>query len=741
VIAARKRAIVARMLRRVVGLWLSICVSFACGDDDAPRDSGPHDASDAAPADASDAARDYVPEPFVPTEATRAYCPRPTEEADAIEARITELLAQMTPREKIACLHGASLAMVEGTWRVAGVERLGIPGLRMLDGPRGLSSMTGKNGTAFPVAMMRGATFDPELESRVGAAMARELKSVGADVLLAPTINVLRHPRWGRAQETYSEDPHHMAEMALAFVRGVQSEGVLASAKHFAANSIEDTRHEVDVRLDERTLREVYLPAFRRVVVEGRVASVMTAYNRVNGRWADQQDHLLSTILKGEWAFAGFVESDWILGTHGDVESLRAGLDVEMPAPANFRRLASALDAGEIEEREIDASVRRVLRAQLCFGLDERERPLDDVAARETEAHLALAREVAERGVVLLKNDDALPIDRASVSRVALLGRVLTLDNVGDTGSSNVRATDVVSALEGIRELAGEVAIDVVDVLDDDGEATVRAADAVVIVTGLTHEDEGEATIGAGDRESLALPADELATIRAVAAIHPRVIVVLEGGASIVVRDFADEIEGLLFAFYPGSEGGRALARVLFGDVVPRGRLPFSIPRAEAELPVFDNVSTTVTYERFHGYTHLAREGHVAEHPFGAGLGYTRFELGAPTLSTASIDAATIEPDDTIELRVPVQNVGEREGREVVQLYVRAPGDETTHELRAFASVELAAGASVEAVLRLRAIELATWDGSAMTVRAGTHALRVGTHAEDAAWEGELVVR
>jgi beta-glucosidase len=570
------------MRRRFVGLGLaSICVWFACGDDDAPRDSGLEDGS----SDASDAARDYVPEPFAPTEATRAYCPRPTEEADAIEARITELLAQMTPREKIACLHGASLAMIEGTWRVAGVERLGIPGLRMLDGPRGLSSMTGKNGTAFPVAMMRGATFDPELERRVGASMARELKSVGADVLLAPTINVLRHPRWGRAQETYSEDPHHMAEMALAFVQGVQSEGVLASAKHFAANSIEDTRHEVDVRLDERTLREVYLPAFRRVVVEGRVASVMTAYNQLNGRWADQQDHLLRTILKGEWAFAGFVESDWILGTHGDVESLRAGLDVEMPAPTNFRRLASALDAGEIEEREIDASVRRVLRAQLCYGLDARVRPIDDVAARETEAHLALAREVAERGVVLLKNDAALPIDRASVSRIAVLGRVLTLDNVGDTGSSNVRASDVVSALEGIRELAGEVAIDVVEVLDDDGEATVRAADAVVIVTGLTHEDEGEATIGAGDRESLALPAEELATIRAVAAIHPRVIVVLEGGASILVRDFADEIEGLLFAFYPGSEGGRALARVLFGDVVPRGRLPFSIPRVGRTFP------------------------------------------------------------------------------------------------------------------------------------------------------------
>ena len=726
-------------MRRLLLLGF-VCLSIACGDDDVPRDAEVTDAPTDATSDASDA-RTYVPEPFEPTEATRAYCPMPTGDADAIEARITELLAQMTPREKIACLHGASLSLIDGAWRVAGVDRLGIPGLRMLDGPRGLSSMTGKNATAFPVAMMRGATFDPELERRVGAAMARELKSVGADVLLAPTINVLRHPRWGRAQETYSEDPHHMAEMALAFVQGVQSEGVLASAKHFAANSIEDTRHEVDVRLDECTLREVYLPAFRRLVVEGRVASVMTAYNQVNGRWADQQDHLLRTILKGEWAFAGFVESDWILGTHGDVESLRAGLDIEMPAPTNFRRLASALESGAIAEREIDASVRRVLRAQLCFGLDTRVRPMDDVAARETEEHLALAREVAERGVVLLKNDAVLPLDRASITRVAVLGRVLDLDNIGDTGSSNVRASDVISALEGLRELAGDVAIDVVESLDAEGEAIVRAADAVVIVTGLTHEDEGEATIGAGDRESLALPAEELATIREVTAIHARVIVVLEGGASIVVREFVDDIEGLLFAFYPGAEGGRALARVLFGDEVPRGRLPFSIPRDEAHLPTFDNVSTTVEYGRFHGYTHLAREAHAAESPFGFGLGYTRFELGDATLSATTIDAATIEDDDAIELRVPVRNVGDREGREVVQLYARVPGEDVAFELRAFASVELTAGTSAEAVLHLRAIDLATWDGSAMTVRVGTYALQVGAHAEDAAWVGELVVR
>jgi beta-glucosidase len=310
----------------------------------------------------------------------------------------------------------------------------------------------------------------------------------------------------------------------------------------------------------------------------------------------------------------------------------------------------------------------------------------------------------------------------------------------------------VVSALEGLRELAGEVAIERVPsdattgALDADAEARVRAADAVVIVTGLTHEDEGEATIGAGDRESLGLPAVELATIAAVTAIHERVIVVLEGGASIVVRDFVDEVEGLLFAFYPGAEGGRALARVLYGDVSPLGRLPFSIPRDEADLPLFDNVSPTVEYGRRHGYTHLAGEGRPAERPFGFGLGYTSFELGEVTLARTELDASEAESADAIlELRVPVQNVGERAGREVVQLYVRAPTEATTSdaafELRAFASVSLDAGAGEDAVLRLRLVELATWDGTAMRVRPGTYALRVGVNAEDTAWEGELLVR
>lgn len=665
--------------------------------------------------------RTYVAEPFEPTDATRAYCG--ARDDAAIEARITELLSELTVDEKLSMLSGAAIAIIGRSWLVPGVPRLGIPGLHMLDGPRGLSSFTRVPATAFPVAMMRGATWDPELERRVGAAMAREVRSIGVDVLLAPTMNVLRHPRWGRAQETYSEDTHHMGAMAVAFIEGVQSEGVLASAKHYAVNSIEDTRHDVDVRIDERTLREIYLPHFRRAVVEAHVGSVMSAYNRVNGLYCDLNAHLLTEILKDEWQFAGFVESDWILGTHGDVESIRAGLDIEMPSDLRFRRLRAALASGAIDERELDRSLRRILRAQLCFGLDEWEHDdVDDPSQRLTPEHRALAREVARRGIVLLRNEAAapptdaaaLPIDAAAVSRIVLAGRNADVENIGDAGSSSVLPDEVVTALEGIRARAG-AGVEVTHLtgtsLDAAGEAAVRAADVVVIVTGLTTEDEGEGEIAGGDRESLALGAAEVALIRAIGAIHDRVVVVLEGGAAILTSDFEDEVEALLFAFYPGTRGGEALAEVLFGDAAPSGRLPFSIPRAESDLPAFDNVSPVVTYDYFHGYRHLLNEAVAPAHAFGAGLTYTTFSYASPAVS-----AGTIPADGAIVATVTITNDGPMRARETVQAYVTAIGSRvprSRRDLRGFAQVELDPGESREVEITLRAEDLAFWDEAA----------------------------
>lgn len=673
----------------------------------------------------------HTPEPFTPTDATRAYCG--DRDDDAIEARITAALGDLERFEKIQMMQGTSLQLDDGVWRVRGSERHGLPGLRMLDGPRGVSSFTEKRATAFPVGAMRGATWDPALEARVGAAMARELRSVGGNVLLAPTVNLLRHPRWGRGQETYSEDPHHMAEIALGFTNGVQGEDVLASVKHFAANSIEDTRFDVDVRLDERALRELYLPHFERVVVEGRVASVMSAYNNVNGLPSDQQVHLLSDILKGEWGFAGFVESDWIFGTHGDAPSVLAGLDIEMPWGSHFQNLEQAVARGDLTEHDLDRAVRRIARAQLCYGLDEQTIVRDDPTQRETAAHLALAREVARRGAVLLKNEGALPL-AAGVSSIVVMGRNADVDSIGDLGSSAVLPTAVVTALEGLRERGGS-AVTVTHVpgttVGTAGQQAIQAADAVVIVTGLQASDEGEGLIGAGDRDTLELPADEAALVASVAAIHDRVIVVLHGGSTFVTAGWDGDVEGLVHAFYPGTEGGRALADLLFGDAAPSGRMPFTMPVAEADLPLFDNTSLTVTYDLFHGYRKLARDAKPARYPFGYGLTYTTFAH-----ADLALDRATATSGDLVEVSVTVTNTGAATAIETVQLYVAPPAgpagvERAPFQLGAFAQVELAAGASQRVTIPLRVSDLRLFLDGAWTLVPGTYIVRAARHAED----------
>ena len=713
----------------LLGAWLTVALSsvLGCGDDDVdPADMATEE--DLGP-------RNYEPDPFEPTDATRAYCP--ADDVEAIEARITEMLRTLTVAEKVSLMHGARVAPRDGVWRVEGNEGVGLPGLSMLDGPRGLSAFADKNGTAFPVAILRGATWDPELEERVGAAMGRELASAGANVLLAPTLNLVSHPRWGRSQETYSEDTHHMGTMGVAFIRGVQSEGVMASAKHYAANNIEDTRHDVDVQIDERTLREVYLPQFRRAVQEAQVASVMSAYNSVNGDWADQSAPLLRDILKGEWAFQGFVESDWILGTHGSAESVSAGLDIEMPARNRFRTLAREVEDGTLEERALDDAVRRIARAQLCYELPPHE-PVDDPSARETSEHLALAREVARRGLVLLQNETvggepALPLDPAG--SYVLTGPLAEVDNTGDEGSSSVLPTDVVNAFEGLSARA-----DVTLVADPSADpGAVSAADAVIVVVGLVAEDEGEASVGAGDRDSLDLPPAHAALIAEVAALSDRVIVVLEGSGPLLVDGLLGDVEAVLWAGYPGSEGGEALADVIYGDHAPSGRLPVSWPRAEADLPPFDNVSETVTYGYLHGYRHLAAEGTDPLFPFGFGLSYTTFSFDAIRLARAELAEG-----ETVAVEVDVTNTGDADAFTTVQLYAAMPDSSVMRapfDLRAFATVEVGAGETATATLTLDARDLAHWDGEGWTLEPGDVLLQAGPDSASRPLEATLSVR
>jgi len=634
-----------------------------------------------------------------------------------VECRAGALVAAMTLEEKVAQMHGASILPEGDLWTTASNERLGVPGFLMVDGPRGVHAGFA---TTFPVGMARGATWDPALERRVGAAMGLEVAAKGGNVLLAPCVNVLRHPRWGRAQETYGEDPHHLGRMGVAFTQGAQAH-VLASVKHFAANSMENNRYDVDVSLDERTLREVYLPHFRAVVREARVASVMSAYNSVNGAYCAENAALVTDILKGEWGFDGFVESDWIFGVYSTAESALAGLDIEMPAPQHYGpALVAAVQSGEVPEETINLAVRRILRKKIEHGLFDPPVVSPDVV--ESPDHVALAREVAQKSIVLLRNeDDTLPLDETNLTTVAVVGHLADTVNLGDRGSSLATPSMAVTPLAGIRALVGG-SLDVqhfgTDTLAPGDATALAAADAVVVVVGLTNDDEGENTpVSGGDRDTLGLPPDRAALITDVAALNPCTVVVLEGGSAIAAP-WLDAVGAVVMAWYPGMEGGHAIADVVFGRVNPSGRLPLTWPVDESGLPPFANDAVSVTYGYYHGYRLMDRDGLEPLFPFGHGLSYTTFSYDAVALDSDSdtspgADTDALGADDTLVVTVDLSNTGDRAGEEVVQVYVGANGstaDRPVRDLRAFARVAIEAGDSTSVDLRVKVADLALWD-------------------------------
>lgn len=397
--------------------------------------------------------------------------------------RARALVGEMTEDERLWCLDGdapfwAGLAYLgesgyhKSPFRSGRIDRLGLEGFAFSDGPRGVVI---DQATCFPVSIARGATWDPDFEERIGEAIGTELRAVGADLYGGVCVNVLRHPAWGRAQETYGEDPYHVGMMGAALTRGVQRH-TMACVKHLACNSMENARFTVDVTVDEVVLHEVYLPHFKRIVDEG-VAAVMTAYNSVNGAWCGQNRTLITDILREEWGFDGFVISDWILGLRQAAESVRAGLDVEMPyRMVRARDLAGALGTGELAWSEVDAAAERVVATRLRFE-DVLDQPRPDRHVLSCAAHRGLAREAASRSLVLLRNEPVdghpvLPLDPVGAGTAVLLGALATQVNLGDGGSSDVWAPDVVTVADGMTASLGQRLLGV----DDSGDPVSSAA-------------------------------------------------------------------------------------------------------------------------------------------------------------------------------------------------------------------------------------------------------------------------
>lgn len=642
------------------------------------------------------------------------FSPRKGMTEGEIERLIDDILAEASLSEKVAMMSGQGFfkAWVEDdrVWAArpyragGGIERLNVPALFFTDGPRGVA---GGSSTCFPCSMARGASFDVDLERRIGEVMGIETRVNGCTLSGAVCINLLRHPAWGRAQETYGEDPYHLGEMGAALVQGIQTHNVIGTVKHFAVNSMENARFKVDVQIDERALHEVYLPHFKRAIDAG-CASVMSAYNKMNGEYCGQNRTLLTDILRGEWGFDGFVHSDWVLGVYHPYGAC-AGLDIENPEPVHFgQRLIAAVESGAIEPEVVDRACRRILR--MIYRFAAAEDPLDhygkDLSA--APAHVAIALEAAEKSAVLLKNDDILPLRADRIVKLAVLGRLAALENTGDEGSSRVRPPYVVSPLEGLQRAASRLGIKEVLVGDEDdldgAGAVAKCADAIVVVVGNTADDEGEFIPGdiglgaelppearerselssrGGDRSRLNLRADQQALIAAAVASGKPVVVVIVAGSAIMVEEWHESVGAILQTFYAGMEGGTALARLVFGEVCPSGKLPFTVARAEEHYPYFDKDADRITYDLWHGYTKFDNDAITPRYPFGHGLSYTRFAY-------RSLKARSSK--EAIHVQVTVANEGTVAGEEVVQLYIGPPGrvvERPAKQLKGFTRVSL----------------------------------------------------
>ena len=644
-------------------------------------------------------------------------------------------------------------------WPAARNTRLGIPGFAFTDGPRGV--VIG-NATCFPVAMARAASFDVALEEQIGDVIGLEARAAGATYFGGVCVNLLRHPAWGRAQETYGEDPYQLGEFGAALTRGVQRH-VLACVKHFACNSMENARFAVDVTADDRALHEVYLPHFRRVVEEG-VASVMSSYNSLNGEWCGESPALLTEILRDEWGFGGFVITDFIFGLRDPLGSVRSGLDVEMPfAQQRAIALREALASGAVSRAELDVPATRVVATLLRFA-DLLAAPAPPISVMAAPEHRALARRAAQESIVLLTNrDDVVPLDPSMLRSVAVLGRLAAVANLGDGGSSAVHPPSVVTPLEGLRAALPDAAI-----FHSDSDVSIaRDADAAVVVVGYTKADEGEyvdsstsaALFGlfppvddprlgrdaamprlppappalplsrdeavmatGGDRRSLRLTAEDEALIHSVAALNPRTIVAAMSGSA-VVMPWIDAPAATLLLWYPGMEGGHALADVLLGAVAPSGHLPFAIPRREADLVHFDPDATTEVYGLFHGQWHLHRNATPAAFPFGFGLSTTTFTM-LPR---------QIEVDNDL-VRVDVMNAGPRDGATVVQIYAGYESsvyDRQRSRLVGFSRVEIPTGEIVQVAVPVDLRMLDVRVDGAMFREPGSIWFRAAFHADD----------
>ena len=651
-----------------------------------------------------------------------------------VEQRVQDLLGRMTLQEKVAMLSGADWMQSVPN------ERLGIPSIKMADGPIGIRSWAGSSSetkgakkqvttTAFPAGVAMAATWDTDLLQSEGQAIGQEMKSLGRDMILGPTVNINRTPLWGRNFEGYGEDPYLTSRLGVAYIKGVQGEGVIATVKHFAANNQEFERHRINAVVDERALQEIYFPAFKAAVQESGVWSVMSAYNKLNGVYCAENSFLLKDTLQKQWGFEGFVVSDWG-STYSTVGTVNAGMDLEMPGGEPMKnwlkkpgtqaagngggwlvpqKVLPEISAGKISTATIDENVGRILRVIFISG--QFDKPHAATGEVDTPEQRALARKAATESIVLLKNaGNILPLDPAKIHSVVVIGPNAAVARTGGGGSSLAVPKYSISPLKGIQDRAGNrmqvsdvlgVAMegedpskdtpDAREQLRNEAVAAARKADAAIIVVGRYSKLESEDF----DIKSLDLPAGQDDLIQAVAKVNKNTVVVINAGGPVTMTKWISEVPALVDMWYGGQEGGNAIADVLFGNANPSGKLPVSFVKQWKDSPAYghypgENLQVDYAEGIYVGYRYFDKHKIEPLFPFGYGLSYTKFDYS--DLKVSPNDASSGQP---VEVSLQVRNSGSRPGAEVVELYVHdghASVDRPVQELKGFQRVVLAAG-------------------------------------------------
>lgn len=685
--------------------------------------------------------------------------------AKETEAKIEQLIKQMTLEEKIGMIHANS------SFTSAGVPRLGIPELTMSDGPHGvrpehgrdweLDNKGGDSSTYLPVGITLASTWNSQLGYAFGTVLGSEAAYRGKDVILGPGINIMRTPLNGRNFEYLSEDPYLVSKMAIGYIKGVQDQGVSACIKHYLANNQEFLRNKINVEMSERALREIYLPGFKAAVIDGDVNTLMGAYNKFRGEYCTYNDYLVNKILKQEWKFGGVVISDWG-AIHTTKEALLGGADLEMgsdlpmlPNP-DYNKFFFADDAlkmvrnKEVAESVIDDKVRRLLRVMFKTQMFDKRKP----GAHATTEHAAVAKKVAEEGIILLQNKkNVLPLNKQAVKTIAVIGANANRENAMGGGSSQVRAPYEITPLQGLQHYAGNtikirfeqgytIAKDAKPdaALITKAVEAARTSDVAIIVGGWTHgydyskwEDNAYDAEGA-DKTDMNLPFGQDNLVKAVAAANKNTVVVLYGGGPADMTQWVDKVKGIIQAGYPGQEGGNALAEIIFGEVNPSGKLTVTFPKKLADVPAHklgeypgDSINVHYNDDIFVGYRYYDTYKVDPLFAFGHGLSYTTFKYS---------NLSAVVQNGKVNVTVKVQNTGSRSGAEVVQLYIKdiqSSLKRPDKELKAFEKTFLEPGQSKEISFTLGSEAFSFFDDKKMQwiKEPGEFELLVGSSSRD----------